>query len=114
MSRMWPVFVFFVSFFAMTPVMACCPAYPPGKPVVNANQTVIIIWDAAAKTEHFIRKASFKSEADNFGFLIPTPNRPELNESGNEAFPYLQKLTEPEPKKWKKSGFASSTPMPLA
>ena len=47
-------------FAPLTP--ACCPAPPPGKPVVNADQTVLILWDEAAKTQHFIRKASFKSE----------------------------------------------------
>src|SRR5207253_1066022 len=56
-------------------------------------------WDAVTKTEHFIRKASFKSEADDFGFLVPSPSQPELEESGNEAFPYLLKVTEPEKKK---------------
>jgi hypothetical protein len=79
-----------------SPAPACCPAPPSGKPVVNADQAVIILWDAATKTQHFIRRASFKSQADDFGFLIPTPSQPELNESGNDAFPYLQKLTEPE------------------
>jgi hypothetical protein len=78
------------------PAPACCPAPPPGKPVVNADQTVILLWDADTKTEHFIRKASFQSAADDFGFLVPTPAQPELAESGNDAFPYLQKLTEPE------------------
>jgi hypothetical protein len=80
----------------LRPTSACCPAPPSGKPVVNADQTVILIWDAATKTQHFIRQASFKSDADDFGFLVPTPTQPELNESGNEAFPLLQKLTEPE------------------
>jgi hypothetical protein len=84
---------------------ACCAVYPTGNPVVNADQTVIIIWDAATKTEHFIRRASFKSDADEFGFLVPTPAQPELNESGNEAFPFLQTLTEPDRvKKPKPSG----------
>jgi hypothetical protein len=82
-----------------TPAPACCPAPPSGKPVVNADQTVVILWDAATKTEYFIRQASFKSEADDFGFLVPSPTQPELNESGNEAFPFLRKLTEPEVKK---------------
>jgi hypothetical protein len=82
-----------------TPAPACCPAPPPGKPVVNADQTVIILWDAANQTQHFIRKASFQSDAVDFGFLVPTPSQPELSESGNDAFPYLQKLTEPEKKK---------------
>jgi len=75
---------------------ACCPTGPEGVPVVNADQSVIILWDAAAKTQHFIRRATFASQADDFGFLVPSPNRPELAESGNDAFPYLQKLTEPE------------------
>jgi hypothetical protein len=78
------------------PAVACCPAGPRGQPVVNADQTVILLWDAATKTQHFIRKAAFKSDADDFGFLIPSPAQPELAESGNEAFPTLQKLTEPE------------------
>jgi hypothetical protein len=65
-------------------------------PVVNADQTVIIIWDAATKTQHFIRKASFRSEADDFGFLVPTPSQPMLDESGNEAFPFLYEQTKPE------------------
>jgi hypothetical protein len=80
-------------------VQGCCPAHPSGKPAVNADQTVILIWDAASKTEHFIRQASFKSESDDFGFLVPTPNPPELEETGNEAFAFLLKLTEPERKK---------------
>ena len=77
------------------PATACCPAGPSGKPVVNADQSVILLWDPAAKTQHFIRKASFKTDADDLGFLIPSPSQPELAESGNEAFPTLQKLTEP-------------------
>src|SRR4051794_38950809 len=78
------------------PAPACCPAPPHGKPVVNADQTVILMWDAGTHTEHFIRQASFKSEADDFGFLIPTPAQPQLNESGNEAFAFLSKVTAPE------------------
>jgi hypothetical protein len=78
-----------------TPLPACCAVTLPGKPVVNADQTVIILWDAGRQTQHFIRKASFKSEADDIGFIIPSPTQPELEESGNEAFPYLAKLTEP-------------------
>ncbi len=75
---------------------ACCPAPPHGKPVDNADQTVVILWDAANKMQHFIRKASFRSDADDFGFIVPSPSQPELEESSNEAFPNLQRLTEPE------------------
>jgi Uncharacterized protein conserved in bacteria (DUF2330) len=86
----------FVPSLSWSLALACCPAPPSGKPVVNADQTVIIIWDAASQTEHFIRQASFKSEASDFGFLVPTPNQPELEESGNDAFAFLLHLTEPE------------------
>jgi hypothetical protein len=75
---------------------ACAPCHPSGKPVVNADQTVVLLWDAASQTEHFIRRASFKSQADDFGFLVPSPSYPNLEESGDRAFPYLQKITEPE------------------
>jgi hypothetical protein len=77
---------------------ACCAVSRIGKPVVNADQSVIIIWDAQTKTQHFIRRASFKSDADDFGFLVPSPTQPDLSESGNEAFPYLAQLTAPETK----------------
>jgi hypothetical protein len=88
-----------VAWAGLAPAPACCPVPPSGKPVVNADQTVLLVWDAATKTQHFIRQASFKGKADDFGFLVPTPTRPELSESGNEAFPFLQKLTEPETQK---------------
>jgi len=79
-----------------TQAPACCAVGHIDHPVVNADQTVIIIWDAATKTQHFIRQASFQSDGDDFGFLVPSPSKPELNESGNDAFPFLRKLTEPE------------------
>ena len=90
------LFVLLLFVVLVAPAPACCAAPPSGKPVVNADQTVIILWDSATKTEHLIRKASFKSDADEFGFLVPTPTQPELAESGSEAFPFLFKLTEPE------------------
>src|SRR6185312_5575393 len=65
------------------PTSACCPAPRSGEPVVNADQTVILLWDPATKTEHFIRRASFKSQGDDFGFLVPSPTRPDLDESGD-------------------------------
>lgn len=92
-----------LAYFASTSSDACCPAMRRGEQVVNADQTVIIIWDPVEKVQHFIRQASFKGDADDFGFLVPSPSQPELSESGNEAFPYLMKLTEPEIKTMKRS-----------
>jgi hypothetical protein len=77
-------------------LQACCPAGRLGQPVVNADQSVITIWDAAQQTQHFIRQASFASRDQDVGFVIPTPTVPDLEESGNDAFPVLARLTAPE------------------
>jgi hypothetical protein len=74
---------------------ACCAVAARGVPVVNADQTVIIWWDKANQMEHFIRKASFRGGGESIGFLVPTPNRPQLEESGNAAFGYLADITAP-------------------
>src|SRR5439155_1257195 len=58
--------------------------------------SAIIIWDEGTKTQHFIRRASFETEAPDFGFLVPTPTQPTLAEADNEAFDTLAKITAPE------------------
>src|SRR5580704_6736498 len=73
-------------------VWACSGVGPRGKPVVFGGQTNIIIWDARHHTEHFIRNANFRSGADNFGFIAPTPNKPDLHEASNKAFYTLASL----------------------
>jgi hypothetical protein len=71
---------------------ACSGVGPPGKPVVFGDQTNIVIWDEATHTEHFIRNANFRSGADDFGFIAPTPGKPELHEASNKAFYTLASL----------------------
>lgn len=80
---------------AAYPLVACCPAPRPNQWAVNADQTVIMLWDPAAKRQHFIRQASFKADDKDFGFLIPSPTQPELAEAGNEAFSTLKDITAP-------------------
>jgi hypothetical protein len=75
---------------------ACCPVGPSGRPIVNADQTVVIVWDAKSQTQHFIRQASFRGTPEAFGFLIPTPSMPEVTESGDDGFAALKSFTEPE------------------
>jgi hypothetical protein len=75
---------------------ACCPVAHPGTPVVNADQTVILVWDPQTQTEHFVRRASFEASGDDFGFIVPSPSRPELAESGNDAFWQLAEITAPD------------------
>lgn len=74
---------------------ACCAVASIYHQVVNASQSVIMIWDKERQTQHFIRKADFKTDARDIGFLVPSPSRPQLEESGNEAFQELGKITAP-------------------
>jgi hypothetical protein len=67
-------------------IFACSGVGPPEQPVVFGDQTNIVIWDEANHIEHFIRNANFRSGANNFGFIAPTPGRPELHEASNQAF----------------------------
>src|SRR5690606_33751571 len=76
-------------------VPACCPAPAQGQSVVNADQTVIMIWNPETKIQHFIRQASFASNGQDFGFIVPTPAEPDLQESGDAAFDLLKEYTKP-------------------
>jgi hypothetical protein len=75
---------------------ACATAFKEGNPVAVAGESAIIIWDAPTRTQHFIRRASFDTAAADFGFLVPTPTKPYLGESSDEAFASLESLTAPE------------------
>jgi hypothetical protein len=86
-----------VAFATTCSALACSGVGPLGKPVVFGDQTNIIIWDEARHTEHFIRNANFKSGADDFGFIAPTPGKPELSEASNQAFYTLANLRPPLP-----------------
>jgi len=91
-------------FAAAWPASACSGVGPIGKPVVFGDQTNIIIWDEAHHMEHFIRNANFKSGADDFGFIAPTPGKPELSEASNKAFYTLANL-QPRPRGFAYGGF---------
>jgi hypothetical protein len=75
--------------------LACAPVPPPGEVVSTTSESAIIVWDAASKTEHFIRRASFRTKAKDFGFLVPTPTVPELAEADEGAFWILARATAP-------------------
>ena len=75
--------------------LACCAVVGIQNNVVNANQSVVIVWDKQRQTQHFIRKADFTTDADDIGFLVPSPSRPQIEESGNGAFSELATITAP-------------------
>lgn len=75
--------------------LACAPAPHEGERVHIAEESAIILWDAASKTQHFIRSAAFQTEARDFGFLVPTASVPELAEADDFAFKFLDRLIDP-------------------
>ncbi len=75
--------------------VGCGGAYRPGERVDVADETALIVWDAKTRTQHFIRRATFLSTAYDFGFLVPTPNRPQLAESSDDLFADLAAITAP-------------------
>lgn len=75
--------------------LACAPAPRSGEEVRITEESAIIIWDAATRTQHFIRRASFETKARDFGFLVPTPSVPKLGEADDAAFSLLEQITEP-------------------
>ena len=69
---------------------ACAPVPRPGQFVRIAEESAIIFWDETTRTEHFIRRATFDTDAPDFGFLVPTPTKPDLFEVNDSAFNDLE------------------------
>lgn len=82
-------------FVCRDPAAGCAPAPPPGSIVQIASESAVIVWDGAAKREHFIRRAAFETAASDFGFLVPTPAKPELIEVDQVIFSHLAEVTAP-------------------
>jgi hypothetical protein len=76
---------------------ACgCAIVPPRDGHTDvSSETALIVYDSTGKTEHFIRTASFNSTSADFGFLVPTPSKPELAESSPDVFRELTDITKP-------------------
>ena len=81
---------------AASPGRPCAPAPPPGTYVSILAEQALIVWDPAAKRQHFIRRARFESSAPDFGFLVPTPPPPELSEAPDAVFDRLREAIQPE------------------
>ncbi|HWD40056.1 MAG TPA: DUF2330 domain-containing protein [Fimbriimonas sp.] len=76
--------------------LPCCCANAPGRTTAIGDQTNIVIWNPQTQTEHFVRLAVFQSDAANFGFIAPSPTKPELAEVSPKAFRTLGNL-KPQP-----------------
>ncbi|MHC4829393.1 MAG: DUF2330 domain-containing protein [Planctomycetota bacterium] len=77
---------------------ACCAAGPAGADVKIADQEVLLVWDPASRTEHFIRRARFSTGEQAFGFIVPTPTVPDIAGVPGEIFDVLATRTRPRPR----------------
>lgn len=90
------VFVAGIAAFTQAPDACGCALVPrAGDSVHVAEESAVIIWDAATRTQHFIRRAQFDTKAQDFGFLVPTPARPALAEVEDRVFDDLVNVTRP-------------------
>lgn len=85
--------LFLLAIAVASPVLACAPAPRAGERIDVVEETAIIVWDPATRTEHFIRRATFRGEGRDFGFLVPTPAKPELAEFDDSVFARLEEKT---------------------
>jgi hypothetical protein len=74
---------------------ACAVVPHSGQSVGVNGEEAIIVYDSKSGTEHFIRRANFQTEAPDFGFLVPTPAKPELGEVNASIFDTLNAATLP-------------------
>jgi hypothetical protein len=74
-------------------LFACAPAPHAGESIEIVEESAVIQWDPATKTEQFIRRAIFKGTAKDFGFLVPTPTAPALEEVSDDLFTQLETKT---------------------
>ena len=67
--------------------LACATVTSDSVPQIYvAAERAVIIWDQAQKLEHFIRQADIVTPNADIGFLVPTPQSPELAEADQHIF----------------------------
>lgn len=93
-------------FLPLTAGIPCAPAPPDGRRVQVLGESAVIVWDSKTKTEHFIRSATFESDSPDFGFLVPTPTVPTLQESSDQIFTMTEDWMVPEKIEKDVHGFA--------
>ena len=55
-----------------------------------AYEQTLIVYDAEKRREHFVREVVFSASRDPFGFVVPTPSRPEVAKIKKSPFAKLR------------------------
>ncbi|MBN8612183.1 MAG: DUF2330 domain-containing protein [Deltaproteobacteria bacterium] len=69
-----------------------CAGIGRGGRVSVRGEEALIVWDEARQVEHFVRRAYFDGQREDFGFLVPTPTQPQLAEEPVAVFARLFSL----------------------
>jgi hypothetical protein len=68
---------------------ACCYFSAKDKDVLQPAQKAFLTWDPQEKVETFTVQPKFEGNADDFGMVIPTPSKPNLDEMPRDFFKEL-------------------------
>jgi hypothetical protein len=80
-----------------------CAGIGRSGPVFVRGEEALVVWDEARHLEHFVRRAFFDGVREDFGFLVPTPTRPELAEVSSRVFAELFTLYRMPPRRSSRS-----------
>lgn len=64
----------------------------PPKP---ADEQVLLVWDRATQTQHFVRQVRFSDAGGRFGFIVPSPSKPTLHDVKAEPWERLNQRCAP-------------------
>src|SRR5262249_13540254 len=76
---------------------ACCYFAAKDKDILQPAQKAFITWNAEEKVESFTVQPKFEGNAKDFGMVIPTPSKPNLDVMPREFFKELALFTILEP-----------------
>jgi hypothetical protein len=79
-------------------VFACASLEPDTvqTPTYITAENAVIIWDKKHHIEHFIRQAQFLTQSPDIGFLVPTPDTPEVVEVSDQIFDMAAFIGQPQ------------------
>ncbi len=96
------------------PAPACGVAYPQGSFAKFQTERSLIVWDAAKKTEHFIRALTLKGDPESFGVFVPTPSLPKIAKADEAILDRVAELVAPPPPPMPKSTGVGGAPAQAA
>jgi hypothetical protein len=67
------------------------PAVPIERRPSLSVERVLIVFDPEKEVEHFIREVTFRGSKETFGFVVPTPTRPDVFKVTESPFDKLER-----------------------